>query len=134
MNRSYHHDKYWNLGTGMQSLYGEEAARKRAVASKSRHHLPEIEPDDFYRPHYVSGEGMLPTIILMFVMFLLLITGITSFGLTKETSPDGSHIHWTLFGKYLINEDGHIKSHHYGHPEKCAICKRIFAEMADKSR
>ena len=133
MNRSYHHDKYWNLGTGMQSLYGEEAARKRAVASKSRHHLPEIEPDDFYRPHYVSGEGMLPTIILMFVMFLLLITGITSFGLTKETSPDGSHIHWTLFGKYLINEDGHIKSH-YGHPEKCAICKRIFAEMADKSR
>ena len=134
MNRSYHHNKYWNLGTGMQSLYGEEAARKRAIASRNRHHLPKTEPDDFYRPHYVSGEGMLPTIILMFVMFLLLMAGMASFGLTKETSPDGSHIHWTLFGKYLINEDGHIKSHHYGHPEKCAICKRIFAEMADKSR
>lgn len=128
----FEHDKYWNLGTGFQSLYGEEAARKRAIASKSRHHLPEVSQDDRYRPHYVTGEGMLPTIILMFVMFLLLMASLASFGLTKEPSPDSSHIHWTLFGKYLINENGSIKSHHHGHPEKCVICKRIFEEMNSK--
>ena len=33
---------------------------------------------------------------------------------------------------FTFNEDGHIRSHHFAHPYKCAICKQITEEMNGK--
>lgn len=76
-----------------------------------------------------SSEMMLTAWCFVFLITIL-IAGFISYETTKEVSPDASHVHWKLFGKEMISEDGHIRSHHYMHPEKCAICKKIQKEQS----
>ena len=89
--------------------------------------------DDYYEHRYLSGvESVLPTLIAIGVVVAFLLSGVVSYALTKEVSADGTHTHWTWFGKYMINEDGHFRSHHFAHPDKCAICKQITKEMNER--
>ena len=92
------------------------------------------DTEEYYYEHsYHSGVGsFLPTIIAIGIVVTFLLSGVVSYALTKEISADGTHTHWTWFGKYMINEDRHIRSHHFAHPDKCAICKVITEEMNEK--
>ena len=91
------------------------------------------EEDDYYQHRHLNGvESVLPTLIAIGVVVAFLLSGVVSYALTKEVSADGTHTHWTWFGKYMINEDGHFRSHHFAHPDKCAICKQITEEMNDR--
>ena len=87
----------------------------------------------YYKHSYLSEVGhVLPTFIAVGIVVTFLLSGVVSYALTKEVSADGTHTHWTWFGKYMINKDGHIRSHHFAHPDKCAICKEITEEMNEK--
>ena len=98
--------------------YGHLKHRKRLLSNNPVYDIRYRQSD--------SSEMMLTA--WCFVFFL--IAGFISYETTKEVSPDASHVHWKLFGKEMISEDGHIRSHHYMHPEKCAICKKIQKEQS----
>ena len=76
------------------------------------------------------GSEMILTLWCLIIILLFLISGLASYQVTKEVSPDASHVHWKLFGKEMISEDGKILSHHFIHPEKCPICKKIQTEKS----
>jgi hypothetical protein len=89
--------------------------------------------DDYYQHRHLGGvESVLPMLIAVGVIVVFLLSGVLSYALTKEVSADGTHTHWTWFGKYMINEDGRFRSHHFAHPDKCAICKQITKEMNER--
>ena len=94
------------------------------------------DPEEYHYEHsYLSGvRDFLPTIIAVTIFVTFLLSGVVSYALTKEVSADGTHTHWTWFGKYMINEDGRFRSHHFAHPDKCAICKQITEEMNNKKK
>ena len=94
------------------------------------------DTEEYYYEHsYLSGVGdFLPTFIAVCIVITFLLSGVVSYALTKEVSADGTHTHWMWFGKYMINENGHIYSHHYAHPDKCAICKEITEDMNEKKK
>ena len=92
------------------------------------------DTEEYYYKHSYLSEfrDFLPTIIAVGIVVTFLLSGVVSYTLTKEVSADGTHTHWTWFRKYMINEDRHIYSHHFAHPNKCAICKEITEEMNEK--
>lgn len=93
----------------------------------------EIEKKMTTQHRHLSGvESVLPTLIAVGIVITFLLSGVVSYALTKEVSADGTHTHWTWFGKYMINEDGRFRSHHFAHPDKCAICKQITKEMNER--
>lgn len=76
----------------------------------------------------LDRSAMMPTLWCLVFMMLFLVAGIASYHFTMVISPDKTHVHWKLFGKEMISEDGQIRSHHFIHPESCEICYRIYLE------
>jgi N-glycosylase/DNA lyase len=105
--------------------YGHLNHNKYSYLSKRR------DREEEHR-HLSGVESVLPTIIAVGIVVVFLLSGVVSYALTKEVSADGTHTHWTWFGKYMINEDGRFSSHHFAHPDKCAICKQITKEMNER--
>ena len=89
--------------------------------------------DDFdlshYNYRYHGGEGILPTIICPILLFLFVGASIISYKVTERPAPDGTHVHWTWFGKPMIYENHNFRSHHFMHQERCPMCKEIIDEM-----
>ena len=112
--------------------YNTYVSHQKELFDEHKKHNLSIREIERY-PIYISGVGsFLPTIIAIGIVVTFLLSGVVSYALTKEISADGTHTHWTWFGKYMINEDRHIRSHHFAHPDKCAICKVITEEMNEK--
>ena len=45
------------------------------------------------------GSEMILTLWCLMIILLFLIASLSSYQVTKEVSPDASHVHWKLFGK-----------------------------------
>ena len=80
-------------------------------------------------PRHSGGEGMTLTIVFVAIFALFFFASVISYNVTKVPSPDGTHVHWTWFGKPMMTENGEYKSHHFMHPDKCAMCKQVIDEM-----
>lgn len=86
-----------------------------------------------YRYHGTEG-GFIPMIIFAMILAVVVVASFVSYKSTERVAPDGSHIHWTWFGKQMIYEDGQHRSHHFMHPKTCPICKEILYKIKEPKK